>query len=159
MSRTGIYPGSFDPIHKGHIDIINRATKLVDKLYIAVADSQHKSPLFDLDERKEMIENEFSSNDKIEVIAFDNLLIDLANSLDAKILIRGLRVVSDFEYEFQMLGMNRQLDNNIETVFLMADAQRQSISSNFVKEIARLGGNIGNFTNKFVEQKLKDKFK
>jgi pantetheine-phosphate adenylyltransferase len=151
MSRTGIYPGSFDPIHKGHIDIINRATKLVDKLYIAVADSPHKSPLFDLDERKEMIEN--------EVIAFDNLLIDLANSLDAKILIRGLRVVSDFEYEFQMLGMNRQLDNNIETVFLMADAQRQSISSNFVKEIARLGGNISNFTNKFVEQKLKDKFK
>ena len=149
MSRTGIYPGSFDPIHKGHIDIINRATKLVDKLYIAVADSPHKSPLFDLDERKEMIENEFSSNDKIEVIAFDNLLIDLANSLDAKILIRGLRVVSDFEYEFQMLGMNRQLDNNIETVFLMADAQRQSISSNFVKEIARLGGNISNFTNKF----------
>ena len=146
MSRTGIYPGSFDPIHKGHIDIINRATKLVDKLYIAVADSPHKSPLFDLDERKEMIENEFSSNDKIEVIAFDNLLIDLANSLDAKILIRGLRVVSDFEYEFQMLGMNRQLDNNIETVFLMADAQRQSISSNFVKEIARLGGNISNFT-------------
>ena len=159
MSRTGIYPGSFDPIHKGHIDIINRATKLVDTLYIAVADSPHKSPLFDLDERKEMIENEFSSNDKIEVIAFDNLLIDLANSLDAKILIRGLRVVSDFEYEFQMLGMNRQLDNNIETVFLMADAQRQSISSNFVKEIARLGGNISNFTNKFVEQKLKDKFK
>ena len=159
MSRTGIYPGSFDPIHNGHIDIINRATKLVDKLYIAVADSPHKSPLFDLDERKEMIENEFSSNDKIEVIAFDNLLIDLANSLDAKILIRGLRVVSDFEYEFQMLGMNRQLDSNIETVFLMADAQRQSISSNFVKEIARLGGNISNFTNKFVEQKLKDKFK
>ena len=159
MSRTGIYPGSFDPIHKGHIDIINRATKLVDKLYIAVADSPLKSPLFDLDERKDMIENEFSSNDKIEVIAFDNLLIDLANSLDAKILIRGLRVVSDFEYEFQMLGMNRQLDNNIETVFLMADAQRQSISSNFVKEIARLGGNISNFTNKFVEQKLKDKFK
>jgi len=159
MSRTGIYPGSFDPIHKGHIDIINRATKLVDKLYIAVADSPHKLPLFDIDERKEMIENEFSSNDKIEVIAFDNLLIDLAKSLDAKILIRGLRVVSDFEYEFQMLGMNRQLDNNIETVFLMADAQRQSISSNFVKEISRLGGNISNFTNKFVEQKLKDKFK
>ena len=98
MSRTGIYPGSFDPIHKGHIDIINRATKLVDKLYIAVADSPHKSPLFDLDERKEMIENEFSSNDKIEVIAFDNLLIDLANSLDAKILIRGLRVVSCLLY-------------------------------------------------------------
>ena len=159
MNRTGIYPGSFDPIHKGHIDIINRATKLVDKLYISVADSPHKKPLFNLDERKEMIDEEFSSNSIIEVIAFDNLLIDLANSLNAEILIRGLRVVSDFEYEFQMLGMNRQLDSKIETVFLMADAQRQSISSNFVKEIARLGGDISNFTNKFVESKLKDKYK
>ena len=159
MNRTGIYPGSFDPIHKGHIDIINRATKLVDKLYIAVADKPNKKPLFNLDERKEMIDEEFSSNSIIEVIAFDNLLIDLANSLNAEILIRGLRVVSDFEYEFQMLGMNRQLDSKIETVFLMADAQRQSISSNFVKEIARLGGDISNFTNKFVESKLKDKYK
>lgn len=158
MKKVGIYPGSFDPIHKGHIDIINRATKLVDKLYIAVADSPHKQPLFNLEERKDMIENEFASNKDIEVIAFDNLLIDLANSLKAKILIRGLRVVSDFEYEFQMLGMNRQLDSNIETVFLMADAQRQSISSNFVKEIARLGGDVSNFTNSFVTQKLKDKF-
>ena len=158
MKNVGIYPGSFDPIHKGHIDIINRATKLVDKLYIAVADSPHKQPLFNLEERKDMIENEFSSNKDIEVIAFDNLLIDLANSLKAKILIRGLRVVSDFEYEFQMLGMNRQLDSNIETVFLMADAQRQSISSYFVKEIARLGGDVSNFTNSFVTQKLKDKF-
>ena len=113
MNRTGIYPGSFDPIHKGHIDIINRATKLVDKLYIAVADSPHKKPLFNLDERKEMIDEEFSSNSIIEVIAFDNLLIDLANTLNAEILIRGLRVVSDFEYEFQMLGMNRQLDSKI----------------------------------------------
>ncbi len=158
MNRTGIYPGSFDPIHKGHIDIIKRATKLVDKLYIAVADSPRKKPLFNLEERKEMIEEEFSSNSCIEVIAFDNLLIDLANSLKAEILIRGLRVVSDFEYEFQMLGMNRQLDSKIETVFLMADAQRQSISSNFVKEIARLGGDISNFTNKFVASKLKDKY-
>tara|TARA_B100000941_G_scaffold246395_1_gene191179 strand:- start:706 stop:1182 length:477 start_codon:yes stop_codon:yes gene_type:complete len=158
MKKVGIYPGSFDPIHKGHIDIINRATKLVDKLYIAVADSPHKQPLFNLEERKDMIDNEFSSNKDIEVIAFDNLLIDLANSLKAKILIRGLRVVSDFEYEFQMLGMNRQLDSNIETVFLMADAQRQPISSNFVKEIARLGGDVSNFTNSFVTQKLKDKF-
>ena len=158
MKKVGIYPGSFDPIHKGHIDIINRATKLVDKLFIAVADSPHKQPLFNLEERKDMIDNEFSSHKDIEVIAFDNLLIDLANSLKAKILTRGLRVVSDFEYEFQMLGMNRQLDSNIETVFLMADAQRQSISSNFVKEIARLGGDVSNFTNSLVTQKLKDKF-
>ena len=159
MQRIGIYPGSFDPIHKGHIDIINRATKLVDKLFIAVADSPHKSPLFNLEERKEMIEEEFSKETGIEVIAFNNLLVDLADSLNAKILIRGLRAVSDFEYEFQMLGMNRQLNSNIETVFLMADAQRQSISSNFIKDIARLGGDISNFTNEFVANKLKEKFK
>tara|TARA_B100001029_G_scaffold140438_1_gene119784 strand:- start:476 stop:955 length:480 start_codon:yes stop_codon:yes gene_type:complete len=159
MQRIGIYPGSFDPIHKGHIDIINRATKLVDKLFIAVADSPHKNPLFNLDERKEMIENEFSKNSEIEVIAFNNLLVDLADSLNAQILIRGLRAVSDFEYEFQMLGMNRQLNSKIETVFLMADAQRQSISSNFIKDIARLDGDISNFTNDFVSTKLKEKFK
>ncbi len=159
MQRIGIYPGSFDPIHKGHIDIINRATKLVDKLFIAVADSPHKNPMFNLDERREMIEQEFSKETGIEVIAFNNLLVDLADSLNAQILIRGLRAVSDFEYEFQMLGMNRQLNSNIETVFLMADAQRQSISSNFIKDIARLGGDISNFTNEFVSNKLKEKFK
>ena len=159
MQRIGIYPGSFDPIHKGHIDIINRATKLVDKLFIAVADSPHKNPMFNLDERREMIEQEFSKETGIEVIAFINLLVDLADSLSAQILIRGLRAVSDFEYEFQMLGMNRQLNSNIETVFLMADAQRQSISSNFIKDIARLGGDISNFTNEFVSNKLKEKFK
>ena len=159
MQRIGIYPGSFDPIHKGHIDIINRATKLVDKLFIAVADSPHKNPMFNLDERREMIEQEFSKETGIEVISFNNLLVDLADSLNAQILIRGLRAVSDFEYEFQMLGMNRQLNSNIETVFLMADAQRQSISSNFIKDIARLGGDISNFTNEFVSNKLKEKFK
>ena len=159
MQRIGIYPGSFDPIHKGHIDIINRATKLVDKLFIAVADSPHKNPMFNLDERREMIQQEFSKETGIEVIAFNNLLVDLADSLNAQILIRGLRAVSDFEYEFQMLGMNRQLNSNIETVFLMADAQRQSISSNFIKDIARLGGDISNFTNEFVSNKLKEKFK
>tara|TARA_B110000014_G_scaffold253031_1_gene231987 strand:+ start:94 stop:573 length:480 start_codon:yes stop_codon:yes gene_type:complete len=159
MQRIGIYPGSFDPIHKGHVDIINRATKLVDKLFIAVADSPHKDPLFNLEERKEMIDKEFSKEAGIEVIAFNNLLVDLAESLNAQILIRGLRAVSDFEYEFQMLGMNRKLNSNIETVFLMADAQRQSISSNFIKDIARLGGDISNFTNEFVSNKLKEKFK
>jgi len=159
MEKIGIYPGSFDPIHKGHIDIINRATKLVDKLFIAVADSPHKNPLFNLEERKEMIDKEFSKETGIEVITFNNLLVDLADSLNAQILIRGLRAVSDFEYEFQMLGMNRKLNSNIETVFLMADAQRQSISSNFIKDIARLGGDISNFTNEFVSNKLKEKFK
>ena len=128
-------------------------------MFIAVADSPHKDPLFNLEERKEMIDKEFSKESGIEVIAFNNLLVDLAESLNAQILIRGLRAVSDFEYEFQMLGMNRKLNSNIETVFLMADAQRQSISSNFIKDIARLGGDISNFTNEFVSNKLKEKFK
>ena len=159
MKKIGIYPGSFDPIHNGHIDIINRATKFVDKLYVAVADSPHKNPLFNLNERKDMISQEFSNEKSIEVITFDNLLVDFANSIDSRIIIRGLRVVSDFEYEFQMLGMNRQLNSEIETVFLMADVQRQSISSNFVKDIARLGGDISNFTSEYVMNKLKDKYK
>ena len=159
MEKIGIYPGSFDPIHKGHIDIINRATKFVDKLYVAVADSPHKNPLFNLNERKDMICQEFYNEKSIEVIEFDNLLVDFAKSIGSKIIIRGLRVVSDFEYEFQMLGMNRQLNSEIETVFLMADVQRQSISSKFVKDIARLGGDISNFTNEYVMNKLKDKYK
>ena len=132
MEKIGVYPGSFDPIHKGHIDVVNRALRFVDKLYIAVADSPHKNPLFSLNERKDMIDNEFSSSSSIEVVAFDNLLVEFAKSLNAQVIVRGLRVVSDFEYEFQMVGMNRQLNSEIETVFLMADAQRQSISSNFI---------------------------
>ena len=158
MQRIGIYPGSFDPIHKGHIDIINRATKLVDKLFIAVADSPHKNPLFNLDERKEMIENEFSKNSGIEVIAFNNLLVDLADSLDAQILIRGLRAVSDFEYEFQLAGMNRKLNNKIETIFLMSDVENQIISSKFVKEIVKLKGDIKKFTTKSTIKSLKEKY-
>ena len=157
MQRIGIYPGSFDPIHKGHIDIINRATKLVDKLFIAVADSPHKNPMFNLDERREMIEQEFSKETGIEVIAFNNLLVDLADSLNAQLLIRGLRAVSDFEYEFQLAGMNRKLNNNIETIFLMSDVENQIISSKFVKEIVKLGGDIKKFTTKSTIKSLKDK--
>ena len=159
MEKIGVYPGSFDPIHKGHIDVVNRALRFVDKLYIAVADSPHKNPLFSLNERKDMIDNEFSSSSSIEVVAFDNLLVEFAKSLNAQVIVRGLRVVSDFEYEFQMVGMNRQLNSEIETVFLMADAQRQSISSNFIRDIARLNGNISNFTTDYVSGKLKEKFK
>ena len=158
MEKIGVYPGSFDPIHKGHIDVVNRALRFVDKLYIAVADSPHKSPLFSLNERKDMIDNEFSSSSSIEVVAFDNLLVEFAKSLNAQVIVRGLRVVSDFEYEFQMVGMNRQLNSEIETVFLMADAQRQSISSNFIRDIARLNGDISNFTTDYVSGKLKQKF-
>ena len=158
MEKIGVYPGSFDPIHKGHIDVVNRALRFVDKLYIAVADSPHKKPLFSLNERKDMIDNEFSSSSSIEVVAFDNLLVEFAKSLNAQVIVRGLRVVSDFEYEFQMVGMNRQLNSEIETVFLMADAQRQSISSNFIRDIARLNGDISNFTTDYVSGKLKQKF-
>ena len=158
MEKIGVYPGSFDPIHKGHIDVVNRALRFVDKLYIAVADSPHKNPLFSLNERKDMIDNEFSSSSSVEVVAFDNLLVEFAKSLNAQVIVRGLRVVSDFEYEFQMVGMNRQLNSEIETVFLMADAQRQSISSNFIRDIARLNGDISNFTTEYVSVKLKEKF-
>ncbi len=158
MEKIGVYPGSFDPIHNGHIDIVNRALRFVDKLYIAVADSPHKNPLFTLNERKDMIDHEFSSNKSVEVIAFSNLLVEFAKSINAKIIVRGLRVVSDFEYEFQMLGMNRQLNSEIETVFLMADAQRQSISSNFIRDIARLGGDISKFTTEYTSNKLIEKF-
>ena len=158
MEKIGVYPGSFDPIHKGHIDVVNRALRFVDKLYIAVADSPHKNPLFSLNERKDMIDNEFSNSSSVEVVAFDNLLVEFAKSLNAQVIVRGLRVVSDFEYEFQMVGMNRQLNSEIETVFLMADAQRQSISSNFIRDIARLNGDISNFTTEYVSGKLKEKF-
>ena len=161
--RIGLYPGTFDPITLGHIDIINRASMLVDRLVIGVASNRDKSPLFNLDERVKMIEAECSSLSKktgTEIIAhpFENLLVDCANDVNASVIFRGLRAVADFEYEFQMVGMNRALNDSIETVFLMAEAKHQAIASKLVKEIVRLGGDVSKFVTPTVNKQLLEKF-
>jgi pantetheine-phosphate adenylyltransferase len=161
--RIGLYPGTFDPITLGHIDIINRASMLVDRLVIGVAINRDKSPLFNLDERVKMIEAECSSLSKktgTEIIAhpFENLLVDCANDVNALVIFRGLRAVADFEYEFQMVGMNRALNDRIETVFLMAEAKHQAIASKLVKEIVRLGGDVSKFVTPTVNKQLLEKF-
>lgn len=148
--RVALYPGTFDPITYGHTDIIRRAAILVDKLVIGVAINRDKGPLFSLEERVAMIEPEIAALSKetgTQIVAhpFENLLIDCAHDVGAQIIVRGLRAVADFEYEFQMVGMNRALDASVETVFLMADAKRQAIASKLVKEIARLGGDVSKF--------------
>jgi pantetheine-phosphate adenylyltransferase len=157
--RVGLYPGTFDPITLGHIDIIRRAATLVDKLVIGVAINRDKGPLFDLEERVAMIEAECAALAKqtgitIVVHPFENLLIDCARDVGAQMIVRGLRAVADFEYEYQLVGMNRQLDNSIETVFLMAEAQHQAIASKLVKEIARLGGDVSKFVTPRVNKAL-----
>ena len=161
--RIGLYPGTFDPITLGHIDIINRASMLVDRLVIGVAINRDKSPLFNLDERVKMIEAECSSLSKktgTEIIAhpFENLLVDCANDVNASVIFRGLRAVADFEYEFQMVGMNRALNDGIETVLLMAEAKHQAIASKLVKEIVRLGGDVSKFVTPTVNKQLLEKF-
>ena len=162
--RIGLYPGTFDPITLGHIDIIRRAAALVDRLVIGVAINRDKGPLFGLEDRVAMIEAEaakLSEETGTEIIAhpFENLLIDCAHDVGAQLIIRGLRAVADFEYEFQMVGMNRTLDNSVETVFLMADANHQAIASKLVKEIARLGGDSSKFVTPAVQSRLMAKFK
>ncbi|WP_120501016.1 pantetheine-phosphate adenylyltransferase [Roseovarius sp. EL26] len=161
--RIGLYPGTFDPITLGHVDIIRRASALVDRLVIGVAINRDKGPLFTLEERVAMIEEEcakLSVQTGTEIIAhpFENLLIDCARDVDAGLIIRGLRAVADFEYEFQMVGMNRVLDSSVETVFLMADAGHQAIASKLVKEIARLGGDISKFVTPPVKDALIERF-
>lgn len=162
--RIGLYPGTFDPITLGHLDIIRRATTLVDKLVIGAAINRDKGPLFSLEERVAMIEAEcavLSAQTGVEIVVhpFENLLIDCARDVGAQMIIRGLRAVADFEYEYQMVGMNRQLDSSIETVFLMADATHQAIASKLVKEIARLGGGINKFVTPAVEAQVLAKFR
>ena len=159
--RTALYPGTFDPMTLGHLDIIKRASRQCDKLVIAVAINRGKNPLFSLDERVEMVENSVAPlrNDiEVEVRPFEGLLIHFVESVGATTIVRGLRAVSDFEYEFQMAGMNDRLNPDIETVFLMADPQFQTIASRLVKEIARLGGDVSQFVTPEVEIRLKDKF-
>ena len=161
--RIGLYPGTFDPVTHGHIDIVRRACSLVDKLVIGVAINRDKGPLFSLDERVEMVRSEVVPlgeplGTEIVVHPFENLLIHCARDVGAGVIIRGLRAVADFEYEFQMVGMNRSLDNSVETVFLMADAKNQAIASKLVKEIARLGGDVSKFVTPAVDQALRDKF-
>jgi pantetheine-phosphate adenylyltransferase len=157
--RIGLYPGTFDPVTLGHLDIIRRACSLVDRLVLGIAVNRDKGPLFNLDERVAMVEREcapIAEATGIEIVAhpFDNLLIQCAEDVGASVIVRGLRAVSDFEYEFQMVGMNRAMNDRIETVFLMADAQYQAIASRLVKEIARLGGDVRGFVPPTVAQAL-----
>jgi len=161
--RIALYPGTFDPITLGHIDIIRRAAVMVDRLVIGVAINREKGPLFDLEERVAMIEAECVALTEMtgtEIVAhpFDNLLIQCAHDVGAQLIVRGLRAVADFEYEFQMVGMNRALDNSVETVFLMADAGHQAIASKLVKEIARLDGDVSKFVTAPVREALIAKF-
>ncbi len=160
--RVGVYPGTFDPITNGHMDIIRRAAALVDRLIVAVADNAAKGPLFDASERVAMVEAEVAplcaEGREIEVRAFDNLLIHFARQSGATMLIRGLRAVSDFEYEFQMATMNARLDSGIETVFLSASENHQFVASRLVKEIARLDGDVSGFVSAPVAQALDERF-
>ncbi len=144
--RTGVYPGTFDPITLGHMDIIRRGAKLVDRLVIGVTTNPSKSPMFSVEERMAMVRRELAGlGEEIEVVSFDSLLMDFAERQGASMIVRGLRAVADFEYEYQMAGMNQQLNDRIETVFLMADVSLQPIASRLVKEIALYGGDIAKF--------------
>jgi len=162
MSKVGIYPGTFDPITYGHIDVIKSALKIVNKLIVAVSNDYSKEYLFSADERVTLIEDSLFKDLKfnkqsIKVLSFNNLTTSLCRKYKATIIFRGLRAVSDFEYEFQLAGMNKKLDKTIETVFLMSDVERQVISSKFVKEIAKLNGKIDNFVTKSTIRAIKDK--
>ena len=161
--KSAVYPGTFDPITYGHIDVIKKSLKIFDKLIVATTNNTDKNYSFSIDERIEIINNSLFKDlkldrKKIKVISFDNLTIELCIKYKASAIVRGLRAVSDFEYEFQLAGMNKKLNSKIETMFLMSNVENQIISSNFVKEIAKLGGNIDRFVTKYTSKMLKNKF-
>ena len=163
MKKNAIYPGTFDPITYGHIDVIKKALKIVDQVIVAISDGNNKNYLFSTDERIEIVKRALFSDlklkqNKIKVISFNVLTTTLCKQNKSSIILRGLRAVSDFEYEFQLAGMNRKLNKNIETIFLMSDVENQIISSKFVKEIIELGGDIRKFTTKSTIKTLKDKY-
>ena len=163
MKNSAIYPGTFDPITFGHIDVIKKSLKFIDKLIVAISNGREKKYLFSKDERIKLVKTALFNDlklpkNKIEVIEFESLTTDLCKKYKSNIILRGLRAVSDFEYEFQLAGMNRKLNNNIETLFLMSDVENQIISSKFVKEIIKLNGDIKKFTTKSTIKALKDKY-
>lgn len=158
MNITAIYPGTFDPITKGHLDLVYRAAKLYDRVIVAVAVSSNKVPLFSIEERVSMAESETSALTNVFVIGFDNLLVECAREKGAHVILRGLRAVSDFEYEFQLAGMNRRLSPDLETVFLTPAEQYEFISSSMIREIARLNGDVSSFVPEIVRQNLIKKF-
>tara|TARA_B100001029_G_scaffold87856_1_gene72025 strand:- start:161 stop:652 length:492 start_codon:yes stop_codon:yes gene_type:complete len=163
MSKSAIYPGTFDPITFGHIDVIKKSLKVVDKLIVAITDNIHKDYLFSIEERIEMVKKSLFvdlklNKNKIKIISFDDLTIKICKKYKASLIIRGLRAVSDFEYEFQLAGMNKKLDKNIETIFLMSDIENEIISSKFIKEIGKLKGDLKKFATKSVIKAIKSKF-
>jgi len=158
MANILLYPGTFDPITNGHLDLIMRAARLFEQVIVAVADSPGKNPLFDVDTRVELAEQVVGDIENIKVCSFNGLLVDLAKEKNANILLRGLRAVSDFEYEFQLANMNRHLAPNLESIFLTPSEKYSFISSSLVREVASLGGNISQFVPNAVQQKLEEKF-
>ncbi len=158
MNITAIYPGTFDPITNGHLDLIARAAKIYARVIVAVAHNQDKGPLFTIDERVNLAKQITTSYSNVEIIGFDTLLVDCAKELGAQVILRGLRAVSDFEYEFQLASMNRRLSPDLETMFMTPAEQYEFISSSMIREIAKLGGDVSSFVPDVVRQKLLEKF-
>jgi pantetheine-phosphate adenylyltransferase len=159
VRQTAVYPGTFDPITNGHTDLVSRAARVFDKVVIAIAESPHKQPLFNLEERIELAKNQMAHLENIEVTGFSNLLVEFVQQIGATVIVRGLRAVSDFEYEFQLASMNRHLAPKVETLFLTPDEDYGFISSSLVKEIARLDGDVSNFVCDEVQQAMIRRFK